>query len=134
MIGLVAGVPLLMPTPTPVPESRDALDALCRALELSDDQMRAIRKLFDHFARRQATLAVDTVLAENRAVLRHIVTGPTFDRRQAHRIAQQVAAVVARRMEHRLELRHGLFRALTPAQRTKYLELVRQESHGGGLT
>ncbi|HEY3101260.1 MAG TPA: Spy/CpxP family protein refolding chaperone [Methylomirabilota bacterium] len=134
MIGLVAGVPLLMPTPAPVPEGRDALDALCRALELSDDQVRAIRKLFDQFARRQATLAVDNVLAENRAVLRHIVTGPTFDRRQAHRIAQQVAAVVARRMENRLKLRHELFRALTPAQRTKYLELVRQESHGGGPT
>jgi Spy/CpxP family protein refolding chaperone len=132
MIGLVAGVPLLMPTPVPVPEQRDALDALCRALELSDDQVRAVQTLFDHFARRQATLAVEDVLAANRAVLRHIVTGPTFDRRQAHRIAQQVAAVVARRMENRLELRHELFRALTPAQRTKYLELVRQELLGGG--
>jgi Spy/CpxP family protein refolding chaperone len=125
MIGLVAGVPLLIPTPIPTTEARDALDALCRALELSDDQVRDIRKLFDHFARRQASLAVEDVLAANRAVLRHIVTGPTFDRRQAHRIAQQVAAVVARRMENRLELRHQLFRALTPAQRMTYLELLR---------
>ena len=125
MIGLVAGVPLLMPAPAPTPDRRDALDALCRALDLSDEQVAEIRTLFDHFARRQATVAVDDVLAENRAVLRHIVTGPAFDRRPAHRIAPQVAAVVARRMENRLELRHRLFRALTPAQRTKYLALLR---------
>ena len=138
MIGLVAGVPLLIPTsaptPAPTPEKRDALDALCRALDLSDEQVREIRKLFDHFARRQAMLAVEDVLLANRAVLRHIVTGPTFDRRQAHRVTQQVAAVVARRMEHRLELRHELFRALTPAQRAKYLDLLRQEPHDGGPT
>jgi len=64
MIGLVAGVPLLIPTPAPTPEKRDALDALCRALDLSDEQVREIRKLFDHFARRQATLAVEDVLED----------------------------------------------------------------------
>jgi len=128
MIGLVAGVPLSMPTSARTPEHRETLDALCRALALSDDQITAIRTLFDQFARRQAMCAVEDVLAANRTVLRHVVTGPTFDRRQAHRIAQQVAAVVARRMENRLELRHQLFRALTPAQRLKYLELLRDRA------
>jgi len=105
MIGLVAGLPLSVPIPARTARKPDPVEALCRALELRDDQIAAIRKLFDHFARRQATFAVDDVLAANRAVLRHIVTAPTFDRRQAHRIAQQVGAVVARRMENRLELR-----------------------------
>jgi Spy/CpxP family protein refolding chaperone len=125
MIGLVAGLPLSMPTPAGMAPPPDPLEALCRALELRDDQVVAIRKLFDQFARRQATCAVDDVLAENLAVLRHIVMAPTFDRRQAHRIAQQIGAIVARRMENRLELRNQLFRTLTPAQRKKYVALLR---------
>jgi len=128
MIGLMAGLPLSIPTPAGAAPPPDPLEVLCRALELRDDQVVAIRKLFDQFARRQATFAVDDVLAANLATLRHIVMAPTFDRRQAHRIAQQVGAIVARRMENRLELRNQLFRALTPAQRKKYVALIR---HGG---
>jgi Spy/CpxP family protein refolding chaperone len=125
MIGLVAGLPLSFPTPPRTAPEGDSLDDLRRTLQLSDDQVVTIRRLFERFARRQAMLAVGDVLLENRAVLRHIVTAPAFDRRQAHRLARQVADVVARRMENRLELRNQLFRALTPAQRKTYVETLR---------
>ena len=133
MIRLVAGLPLSVPSPARTERKRDPLEDLCHTLELRDDQVAAIRGLFDAFARRQATLAVGDVLDDNRAVLRHIVTAPAFDRRQARRVARQVGAVIARRMENRLELRNQLFRTLTPAQRVKYVEMLRAQGRPGGV-
>jgi len=124
MMRLVGGLPLAVPGPARPRPTRDSLEELGRTLELRDDQVAAIRLLFDRFARRQARLAVGGVLLENRAVLRQIVSAPTFDRRQAYRIARQVGDVVARRMVGRLELRNRLFRVLTPAQRRKYVALL----------
>lgn len=111
--------------------AQDTIGALILELNLNQDQIEQVRWFFKQFAQRQGNLptAVDVAL-DNRAQLREVITGASFNPSKAQQVSKKIAAVAAERMVNRLQLRHQIFHVLTAQQQQQYLKIVQKSLAG----
>ncbi len=121
---------IALPARAQTPE--EMLSDLASALNLTPAQRETMRNTISQFLQKQDQVPlVGTVISDNRAMLKQIITSPTFDPALAQSFVQKITGVIQEATLNRLQLRHDLYQQLTPEQQQQYLELV--QSRIGGL-
>jgi Spy/CpxP family protein refolding chaperone len=103
----------------------DPLAELAQELNLTQAQKQRMRETFFQFLQKQDQVpAPGQIVLDNRAMLKDIITSPTFDKHKAEALIAKVTAVMQQATVNRLELRHDLYHQLDPQQQKQYLDIV----------
>lgn len=103
----------------------DPVAALAQELNLSQAQRKKMREIFFQFLDKQdAVPTPGKIMLDNRVMLKEIIIDSNFDEKKARVFVGKVTAVIQDATINRLQLRHDLYRQLTPEQQKQYLEIV----------
>jgi Spy/CpxP family protein refolding chaperone len=105
----------------------DPIAALAQELNLTQAQKQQMRNTFFQFLQKQDQVPTPGQVAmENRAMLKDLITNPTFDQQKAQAFVGKVTAVMQQATLNRLQLRHDLYHQLDPQQQKQYLEIIQR--------
>lgn len=108
--------------------SERMVERMAKRLNLSAEQRGAVQATLDQ-ARPQLRATLDKLQA-NRAALRALSTGGTFDDAQAGKLAQEQGQLVADLTLQRARIGNEIDKLLTDAQRQKRTEMIERHDPG----